>query len=130
MKYSERFALNHFLSMYPENLTFEEVLNKLEVEDDLVNRHPFFRRYAKPEVVCLIRQLAESIEGKFFPVFDLVSLIDKETVTEVLTQKLQRVPSNREVNMLCSYLDGCYSFQLPEFVHHAVSLLSLTKAKA
>lgn len=62
----ERFALSQFLSEYPEDKTFHEILEMIEdsENDDVLLFDPFY--YIEPEVLTeIISELAYSLRDEF-----------------------------------------------------------------
>jgi hypothetical protein len=63
MKHSERFALDHFLSEYPRDLPFDEVIERiLDDEDDEVGVWDVAENYGRAGVVEMIDDLRHHFE--------------------------------------------------------------------
>lgn len=62
MKQSERFALNEHLSEFPENKTFEEILELILNEDESVIIWEPFENYPAEDVIEIIVNTKEHFE--------------------------------------------------------------------
>jgi hypothetical protein len=51
MKHSQRFALNEWLSEYPSHLSFDDVIDLLREENELVAVWSWFSHLATPELI-------------------------------------------------------------------------------
>ena len=51
MKHSQRFALNEWLSEYPRELSFDEVIELLREEDELVEVWQWFEHIPTREII-------------------------------------------------------------------------------
>jgi len=51
MKHSQRFALNEWLSEYPRELSYDEVIDLLREEDELVAVWQWFERLPTQEII-------------------------------------------------------------------------------
>lgn len=61
------FALNHFLSDYPDGVSYTDVLRMVEERsDDVVVWEPF-ERYPPEDVAEFIDALADSLKNNFIP---------------------------------------------------------------
>lgn len=129
MKQNEAFALKHYLESYPENVAFEDVLQKLKTGSPDVDVWEPFEKLSSFDLANAISRLSHEIETQFFPIFELVTVIDKETVTGILSQEIDREPKEEEVNAICSWLDTDFSFQLPEKISDAVTFLNIPKSQ-
>ena len=67
MNVYEQFAVNQFLSYYPENTSFEEIIEMMrDYNEDVIVWEPFFD--ADPEDVILsIENMVEDLEKTFIP---------------------------------------------------------------
>ena len=54
MKTSEKFALNEWLSDYPENLTFDEVIDLIYEEDESITPWQTIEHYPRHEIAGFI----------------------------------------------------------------------------
>lgn len=127
MKPNEAFAIRQYLESYPENVSFEDVLQKLKTGSPEVNVWEPFEKLSSFDLANAISLLSNELERQFFPIFELVTVIDKETVTGILSQEIGREPKEEEVNAVCSWLDTDFSYQLPEKISDAVTFLSIPK---
>lgn len=121
MKQSELFALNHYLSFFPENESFDEVLTLIENEDESVGVWEPFENYPVNEVVDFISHMASSVEEKFYPVLDLVCIIDRETIKEMAKGYIDRDLTAEELEKIARFIDSDFSYQLSEKVSDAVT---------
>jgi uncharacterized protein YjaG (DUF416 family) len=127
MKPNEAFAIRQYLESYPENVSFEDVLQKLKTGSPDVNVWEPFEKLSSYDLANAISRLSHEIETQFFPIFELVTVIDKETVTGMLSQEVNRDPKEEEINAICSWLDTDFSCHLPERISDAVTFLSIPK---
>jgi hypothetical protein len=61
----QRFALNHFLSNYPQELDFDGVLDLIEAEDDAVLVWQPFENMKPEELVEEIDSMVTSLKATF-----------------------------------------------------------------
>jgi len=66
----EAFAVNHYLSEFPEGKTFEEILELVEEGDDEVIIWQPFENYHPKDVAQYIRDLCVSLAQEFMPKAD------------------------------------------------------------
>lgn len=85
MKHSERFALNEWLSDYPQNLSFDEVCDLLLDEDETVTPWQWFETTPRAELVENIdntrSHFENVVDGMKWGV-ELANLTEEETETE------------------------------------------------
>lgn len=62
MKHSERFALNHFLSEYPQDLPFDEIVELILEEDEQVGVWDIAENYGRAGLVEMIDDLRHHFE--------------------------------------------------------------------
>ena len=88
MKHSERFALNEWLSEYPQDLTFDEVCELLRDEDLSVTVWQWFEGYPATEIIENIDNTRSHFEcvvdGMKWGV-ELAQLTEEETAAERAT---------------------------------------------
>lgn len=125
MKHSEMFALRMYLLSFPENDTFDQVLEKLELNHpDIIIWDPF-KTTSIAELLDLIFESAVSVESQFFPLHDLISILDKETIRVMFTNTVGRPPFNDELSKVCTALDNDIMFSLQEKLVDALKLLNI-----
>ena len=129
MKPSEMFALRMYLTSFPENDSFDDVLAKLDMKrQDVIVWEPF-KNYTTEELADLIFDSVVRIESHFFPLHELVTVIDRETVRGLFFNIVGRPPFTDELTQLCSSLDNGFSFQLKDKVVDALNLLNIKNNK-
>jgi hypothetical protein len=62
MKHSQRFALNHFLSDYPQDLPFDEIVELILEEDEQVGVWDIAENYGRASLVEMIDDLRHHFE--------------------------------------------------------------------
>lgn len=62
MKHSERFALNHFLSDYPQDLPFDEIIELILEEDEQVGVWDIAENHGRAALVEMIDDLRHHFE--------------------------------------------------------------------
>jgi hypothetical protein len=62
MKHSQRFALNHFLSEYPQDLPFDEIVELILEEDEQVGVWDIAENYGRAGLVEMIDDLRHHFE--------------------------------------------------------------------
>jgi hypothetical protein len=62
MKHSQRFALNHFLSDYPQDLPFDEIVELILEEDEQVGVWDIAENYGRAGLVEMIDDLRHHFE--------------------------------------------------------------------
>jgi hypothetical protein len=85
MKHSERFALDHFLSTYPQEATFDEVCELLLDEDPAATPWQWFENTPRAELVENIdntRSHFECVVDGMKWGIELAKLTEEETETE------------------------------------------------
>lgn len=85
MKHSERFALNEWLSEYPQNLSFDEVCDLLLDEDPAATPWQWFESTPRAELVENIdntRSHFECVVDGMKWGIELAQLTEEETETE------------------------------------------------
>ena len=89
MKHSERFALDHFLTEYPRNLSFDEVIDMILDDDNEdvgvwqeVENHG---RHALVEMINDLRQHFECVVDGMKWGIELAQLTEEETEAERAT---------------------------------------------
>ena len=83
MKHSERFALDHFLSEYPRDLPYDEIIERiLDDEDDEVGVWDLAENHGRAAVVEMIDDLRhhfECVVSNMMNMKDLGKLTEEET---------------------------------------------------
>lgn len=127
MKYSERFALNQYLTKYPECEKILDIIDMIFDKDSRIKIQDPFVEYDTNSIVTAIMKTENEIESQFFPITELVTILDKETVSETLTSLINRKPSSDELMAVCSWLDNEYSYKLSSYIEIALKDLSIFK---
>lgn len=125
MKHSEKFALSHFLSFFPENDSFDTVLAKIDQRSADIIRWTHFKNFSSEDVIDLIHRMTLDIEKQFFPFHDLVTVIDRDTVKTMFFHLMARSPMNDELSRVCSFLDSDFSYQLQSKIADALKILNI-----
>lgn len=125
MKQSERFALKHFLSRYPDDLCFEKILCLMNNEHEDVELAKSFKGIYLPDLTDLILNMVNDIESQFFPFHELVTVLDRDSVSDHLHQIILRKPTEEELNKVCSFLDSDFSSLLLEKIADSVTYLNI-----
>jgi hypothetical protein len=125
MKHSEMFALRMYLTSFPENDTFDEVLAKLDTGHIDITVWKPFQIYDANQLSEFILDSVQQIESQFFPLHELITVIDKDTVRVLFLSIVGRIPFSDELTRLCATLDTDLSFQLRDKIADALKLLNI-----
>lgn len=129
MKPSEMFALRMCLTSFPETDSFDDVLAKLDMQsNDVIVWEPF-KSFTTHDLSEYILNSVIQIESQFFPLHELITVIDKDTVKGIFFNLVGRPAFSDELTRLCSLLDTDFSFQLPEKIGDALNLLHIKSNK-
>lgn len=127
MKQSEIFALDHFLECYPKNKTVHEILDLLKDEEDIqvIVRELYINITDDDYLTLLILEMISKIEKQFFPIHELVTVIDRDTVKRLFFTLVGRPPFTDELNKLCNSLEDTLAFEFHHKFTDALMLLNI-----
>ena len=125
MKQTEIFALKQYLHEFPDCGKLNDVIDLIYDRDQRVIIQEPFLEYTPDFLVVAIKKTEYEIESQFFPFHELVTILDRDSVNEILLQILKRSPSNDELNKVCSFLDSDFSSLLYKKIGDAIKQLNI-----
>jgi hypothetical protein len=125
MNQSQIFALNHHLIKYPKYMPLNEILTLIDQRSNEIVVSSLYENQNVGDLVSGILILADDIEKNFFSVHELVTVIDKASVYNILMIELDRKPTDEELIGVCSFLDTYFSCNLPIKIKEAVQYLKI-----
>lgn len=127
MKKSQKFALDHYLSYYPDNIDFDSVLEMIESENELVAVWEPFQYTPVNEVTEHICHMAQEIETKFYPITEAACIIEVGAIKEMMQDHLQREPNQNELDKVCEFIENDFIYQVSEKVSDAMTYCNIEK---
>jgi hypothetical protein len=127
MKKSQYFALDHYLSSYPDNTDFDSILEMIEQENEAVEIWQPFEYTPREQVTEYICHMAQELEEKFYPIVDAACIIDVGAIKEMLAGNLDREPNQNELDKVCEFVENDFIYQVSEKVSDAVTYCNIEK---
>lgn len=127
MKRSELFSLQHYLPIFPEMESFDNIIAMVNTNSEFVSVLEPFQNYNRTELTKCIIKMVNDIEKQFFPFHELVTIIDMETVKIVFEQLVGREATHQETESICSFLDADFSYHLTVKIANVVKFLEIKK---
>lgn len=125
MKDSEVFALNQLLDKYPQNAAFDNILVLINNNSDEVSIKNEYSKVEPIAIVLSLLNIVEDLDKYFFPIHELVTVIDRDTISEKMSKILKRKPTENEVDKLSTFLDDHFSNYLDMTIEAALPLLNI-----
>jgi hypothetical protein len=106
-------------------MALNEILNLIDERSNEIVVSSLYQNQNVGDLVSSILILADDIEKQFFSFHELVTVIDKSSVYNMLMIQLDRTPTDEELIGVCSFLDGYFSCNLPIKIKEAVQHLKI-----
>lgn len=119
------FAFDRFFHIFPRNESLGEVLKLIEEKSSQIVIKKAFVTQDIDDIITHVLILADDLEQEFFSFHDLVTVIDKISVSNMLEIELERKPTNEELIGICSFLDTSFSCNLPIQIKEALKQLNI-----
>lgn len=127
MKKSQRFALDHYLSSYPHDVEFQEILELIEKESGEIVVWEPFENEQPTHLIDYISHMANEIESKFMPIVDAACIIEVAAIKEMLVNQLEREPNQNELDKVCEFIENDFIYQVSEKVSDAMTYCNIEK---
>lgn len=128
MKKSQKFALDHYLSSYPEGVDFETILEMIANQDERVVIWSPFENDCTNEINDYISHMANEIETKFYPITESALNIDRDTVKEILDEDLNRECTSNELDKMCEWLESHVTGSICEIISDGIDYSDIERS--